>query len=128
MLITRFKAKFQFKLDLPGTGTELSLAIVSYYLDILDGRIEIRFIEGNLAVISLFNYLKDFCIVSSKIMLLTSLFSPCITTFQSIVDILKGVQKKPNKSLDLFLCLNPRFWDRKWVLVGKIHFSSLFIL
>ena len=76
-------------MDLTGTETELSLAIVSYYLDILDGRIEIRFIEGNLAVISLFNYLKDFCIVSSKIMLLTSLFSPCITTFQSIVDILR---------------------------------------
>ena len=73
-------------MDLTGTETELSLAIVSYYLDILDGRIEKRLIEGNLAVISLFNYLKDFCIVSSKIMLLTSLFSPYIT---SIVDILR---------------------------------------
>ena len=37
-------------------------------------------------------------------------------------------KKKPNKSFDKLLCLNPRFWGGKWALVGKIHFSSLFIL
>ena len=46
----------------------------------------------------------------------------------SHIEELKGVQKKPNKSFVLFLCLNPRFWGRKLVLVGKIHFPSLFIL
>ena len=42
--------------------------------------------------------------------------------------IIKGDQKKPNKSFDKFLCLNPQFWGRKWILVDKIHFPSLFIL
>ena len=41
---------------------------------------------------------------------------------------LKGEQKKPHKSFDLFLCLNPRIRGRKWVLVDKIHFPSLLIL
>ena len=37
-------------------------------------------------------------------------------------------KKKPNKSFDLLLCLNRRFWGRKWVPIGKIHFPLLFIL
>ena len=42
--------------------------------------------------------------------------------------MIKGHKKKPNKSVDIFLCLNPRFWGQKWVLACKIHFPSLFIL
>ena len=39
--------------------------------------------------------------------------------------ILKGEQKKPKKSFDLFLCLDPGFRGRKWVLAGKINFFIL---
>ena len=38
---------------------------------------------------------------------------------------LKG-GKKNLKCFYKFLCLEIQIWDRRWVLVGKIHFPSLF--
>ena len=39
--------------------------------------------------------------------------------------ILKGEQKKPNKSYDINIGLDPWLLGQKWVTVGKIHFLSL---
>ena len=35
---------------------------------------------------------------------------------------IKGDKKKPNKSFDIFLCLNPRFRGQKWAQSVKFIF------